>query len=130
MPNMADITVKNKAGTDVVFNAATPSAGDRSPAKWTQNAANAIIGFRPVLSIASRESGGKPGRIVEGSLRFPITGTVGGVPTQLALVPMSFQATIPTNVDAGMVSDAFVQFGNLLASAMVRSIADTGYAPT
>lgn len=130
MPNMANITVKNKAGADVVYNAATPSSGDRNPARWTQNAANAIVGFRPVFQVATRESGGKPGRLMEGSLRFPIIGTVNGVPTQLALVPLSFSATIPTNVDATEVSDAFVQFGNLLASTLIRAVADDGYAPT
>jgi len=127
---MANITVKDSANADVVYVAATPSAGDRSPARWTQNAANAIIGFRPVFQVVTRDSTGKPGRIMEGSLRFPITATVNGVETQLAVVPMTFQATLPTNVDATKVADAFVQWGNLLASTLIRSTASDGYAPT
>lgn len=130
MPNMANITVKNKANADVIYVAATPSSGDRNAARWTQDAANSIIGFRPVFQVATRDSGGKPGRIMEGSLRFPVVETVGGVSTQVALVPLSFSATLPTNVDSTVVSDAFVQFGNLLASTLVRAVADSGYAPT
>lgn len=130
MPSMANITVKNAANADVVYVAATPSAGDRVPARWTQNAANAIIGFRPVFQVVTRDSSGKPGRIMDGSLRFPVVETVGGVPTQVALVPATFSITLPTNVDATVVSDAFVQLGNLLASSLIRAVAADGYAPT
>jgi len=130
MPSMANITVKNAANADVVYVAATPSAGDRSPARWTQNAANAIIGFRPVFQVVTRDSSGKPGRIMEGSLRTPITTQVNGVETQLAVIPMTFQSTLPTNVDATLVADAFVQWGNLMASSLIRAVALEGYAPT
>lgn len=130
MPSMANITVKNAANADVVYNVASPSAGDKTAARWTQNAANAIIGFRPVFQVATRDSTGKPARILDGSLRFPIVETVGGVETQVALVPMTISATLPTNVDAAKVADAFVQFGNLLASTLIRSVSSDGYAPT
>lgn len=130
MPSMANITVKNAANADVVYVAAIPSAGDRVPARWTQNAASAIIGFRPLFQVVTRDSSGKPGRILDGSLRFPVVETINGVPTQVALVPATFSVTLPTNVDSTVVSDAFVQLGNLLSSTLVRAVAAEGYAPT
>lgn len=130
MPNMADITVKNAANADVVYVKKNASAGDKSAARWTLDAANAIAGFRPVFQVATRDSQGKPGRIMDGSLRFPVVATVNGVVTQLALVPFSFSTTLPTNVDASVVNDAFVQAGNLIVSALVRAAASEGYAPS
>lgn len=130
MPAMANITVKDAANADVVYVAAVPSAGDRSPARWTLNAASSVIGFRPMFEVKTRDSGGKPGRILDGSLRFPVTEDVNGVTTQVAIVPFSFSCTLPTNVDSSTVADAFVQAGNLLASALIRSCASEGYAPT
>jgi hypothetical protein len=127
---MANITVKNAANADVIYVAATPSAGDKSPARWTQNALTPIIGFRPVFEVKTRDSGGKPGRILDGSLRYPVTQVVSGITTQAAVVPISFSATLPTNVDSTVVSDAFVQLGNLLASTLIRAVAADGYAPT
>lgn len=130
MPNMANITVKNKAGTDVIYVAATPSAGDSSPAVWRQNAASGVIGRRPRLTLATRDNARKDGRVIEGSFQFPIVDTAGGVETTLATVPLRFNGTLPTNVDSADVADAFVQFGNLIASTLVRSAAEEGYSPT
>lgn len=131
MPAMGNITVKNAANADVVYTAAVPSAGDRSPAKWTANASQSILGFRPQVTVQTRDGGsGKPGRIMEGTFKFPVIETVNGVPTQMAIVPGSFSVTLPTNVDGAVVSDAYVQFGNLLVSALFRSVASEGYAPT
>lgn len=131
MPSMANITVKNAAAADVVYTAAVPSAGDRSPAKWTANAAQSVIGFRPMVTVQTRDGGsGKPGRIMEGTFKYPVVETVNGVPTQTAIVPGSFSITLPTNVDSVVVADAYVQFGNLLASTLFRAVANDGYAPT
>lgn len=131
MPAMANITVKNAANADVIYVAAVPSAGDKTPAKWTLNAGQAILGFRPSVSVQTRDGGsGKPGRIMEGVFKFPVIETVSGIPTQTAIVPGNFSITLPTNVDSAVVNDAFVQFGNLLASTLFRAAAADGYAPT
>jgi len=130
MPAMANITVKNKANADVIYVAATPSAGDKSPAKWRQNAASGVIGWRPSLDVTTRDNANRNGRHMSGVYKFPITGVVNGETKLLATVPFSFDGTLPTNVDSAQVDEAFVQFGNLLASALVRSIAAEGYSAT
>lgn len=130
MPSMANITVKNAANADVVYVAATPSAGDKTPARWSLDAASPVIGLRPVFQVQTRDNGSKSARVISGSLAFPIVETIGGVAQKTALVPGTFEVTLPTNVDATLVNDAFVQLGNLLVSALVRSVASSGYAPT
>lgn len=130
MPSMANITVKNAANADVIYVAAAPSAGDKIPAVWTQNAASGIVGQRPKFTLATRDNGKGTGRHVSGAIRFPIVETIGGIPTVTAIVPLSLEGTLPTNVDASLVSEAFIQFGNLIVSTLVRSSAADGYAPT
>lgn len=128
MPNMASITVKNAANADVIYVAASPSAGDRSPALWRANAASPIIGFRPSLSVLTRDNANRNGRIIQGTFKGPIVAAVSGVDTLLATVPLSFSGTLPTNVSSALVADMYIQFGNLLVSTLLRSIAEEGYS--
>lgn len=130
MPNMASITIKNQANADVIYVNAAPSSGDKTPAVWTLNAASSILGLRPKFTVSTRDNGSKNARVISGSLRFPIVETIDGRATQTALVPISFEGTLPTNVDGVLVQEAFHQFGNLLVSALIRATAQDGYAPT
>lgn len=130
MPSMANITVQNAAAANVIYVAKVPSAGDRSPAKWTQDAMNLVPGFRGKFDVVTRENGNQNGRIIEGNFSYPVTATVNGVETLLGTIPLRFSGTLPTTLDSTKVNDAFVQFGNLLASALIRSVASEGYAPT
>lgn len=130
MPTMANITVKDAANVDVVYSAATASAGDRSPAVWRANALSAIIGNRPRFQLVTRDNSKQNGRVFEASFSFPVVETINGVLTVTAKVPLQISGTLPTNVSSVFVNDAFVQFGNLLVSALIRSAASEGYAPT
>lgn len=130
MPSMANISVQNKAAATVVYVAATPSAGDRSPAVWRLSAASAVIGNRPKFQLLTRDNSRGNGRVFQASFSFPILQTIAGAETVVAKVPLSVEGTLPTNVDNTLVEDAFVQFGNLLVSALIRASASEGYAPT
>lgn len=130
MPSMANISVQNKAAATVVYVAATPSAGDRSPAVWRLSAASAVIGNRPKFQLLTRDNSRGNGRVFQASFSFPVLQTIAGVETVVAKVPLSVEGTLPTNVDNALVEDAFVQFGNLLVSALIRASASEGYAPT
>lgn len=130
MPSMANIIVKNAANADVTYVAKVPSSGDRNPARWTLDAASAIIGHRPTLELTTRTNGSNNGRILEINYVHPLTSTVSGVTTLVAKVPFKGSFTLPTNADAALAADAFVQVGNLLVSTLVRAAAADGYAPT
>lgn len=130
MPAMANITVKNAANADVVWTGTVPSSGDKTPARWISQSASAIIGFRPVFDVVTRDNSNKNGRLFDATFAFPITQTVSGVTSKVATVPFRVSGTLPTNVDATIVADAFVQLGNLMVSTLVRAVASDGYAPT
>lgn len=131
MPTMANIAVLNNAGGSVTYTAATSSAGDKVPAIWRQNAASEVVGLRPSFAVATRDNAKRNGRILEGQFRFPIftTDSTTGQKILLATVPLNVTGTLPTNVDAVQVKDAFVQFGNLLVSSLMRSVVEDMYAP-
>lgn len=131
MPQMADITVKKADGTtNIVYSALTPSSGDKSPAVWWAKAVSTIPKHRPMFSILTKDNGPRTARHVSGVFKFPATSVVGGVETQMATVPISFEGTLPTTIDAAVVKEAVYQFGNLLVAALVRAQLEEGYAAT
>lgn len=130
MPSMADITVKNKANADVVYVAKVPSAGDKTPARWTYDAAHAIAGFRPSFTTGTRNNSSQNARVFEANYAFPVVQTVNAVDSVAGKMTAQLTVTLPQNVDSVKVSDAYVQLSNLLASALARAVADSGYAPT
>lgn len=130
MPSMANITVKDAANVDVVYNGVVPSAGDRSAAVWRANALQPQIANRPTFTVVTRDNAKQDGRVFHATYKFPIIETIGGLTSRTATMPFTIEGTLPTNVDAAKVNDAFTQMGNLLASALVRSAAAEGYAPT
>lgn len=132
MPNMANITVKDASNVDVVWTAATPSAGDRSPAVWRSNSVSEIPQYRPSFSLVLKNNGKGNGRIFHAEYAFPITGEapVTGAPYLMATIPFRVDGTLPMNISTSAINQAFVQFGNLLVSTLVRSAAQDGYSPT
>lgn len=130
MPTMANITVLNAAGANVVYTAAVPSAGDKTPAKWTAIASNAVAGFRAAFTAGTKDNGSQNARIFNFNGAVPIVATIDGVQTQLAKMTAKCEFTLPTNVDSTLVNDGYVQLSNAMVSALLREVANTGYAPT
>lgn len=132
MPSMANITVKDSANADVVWVASVPSSGEKSPAVWRLVANSDKLQFRPTFSLSLKENGRNNGRIFSAEFKFPLAGENSdtGTPFLYATIPFNVSGTLPTNVDVATLNNAFVQFGNLLASTLVRSSASEGYAPT
>lgn len=130
MPSMANITVKNAANVDTTYNAAVPSAGDRSPARWNINAASTVAGFRPTITVATRDNGSSSQRIMEINAAVPITQVVSGVTTKVAQLTGKASFVLPRNVDSADVLNGYVLTVNAMASALFKQIADEGYAPT
>lgn len=132
MPSMANITIKNAANADVVWVAASPSSGEKSPAVWRFNAQSDKLAFRPTFALTMKENGRRNGRIFSAEFKFPLAGENSdtGSPYLYATIPFNVSGTLPTNVDVMTLENAFVQFGNLLASALIRAAATEGYAPT
>jgi len=133
MPAAASITVKKNDGTtDVVYVSLVPSGGDKSPFIARQDAATGYPGQKPKLSILSRDNGEKTARRVEGQFTFPsvYTDTATSTTKLLATAIGSFSCVIPANMPVTDANEFGAQFGNLLASALIKSVNQQGYAPT
>lgn len=133
MASIADITVKKADGTtNVTYVAATPSAGDKSPAIWTQNAASGIQGFRPRFELQTQFNGTGDKRQVRFRFSYPVTYTepVSGLPRLLKSVDGDGVIYMPRELSTTDWKEAFAQLGNLLSSTAARDTAETGFAPT
>lgn len=132
MPNMADIVVKKADNvTNVTYVAQSGSAGDKSPAIWTQNAFSGIAGFRPKLEILTQDNGQKTIRQLKVNFTFPSTYTDTNTGLVKANGSVGFDGVVflPKGLTTTEWNEAFAQLGNLLASTLVREVAQTGYAP-
>lgn len=133
MASMADITVKKADGTtDVVYVAATPSAGDKSPAIWTQNAFSGIQGFRPRFEMRTQFNGDASTRQAIFKYSYPSLYTDSNTGLSKLLKTVGFDGIVylPKELTTTEWKEAWAQLGNLLASTLVRSSVEAGYAPT
>lgn len=128
MPTMANITVKNKAGTDVVYVAKVPSAGDRSPSRWQLDAASDIPSFRPDFTVGTKDSGNGRRRIADVNYSFPAVIQINGVDTLVDKVTFQGAFGLPKGIADTITEEGVTQLGNLLVSVLVRDILKTGYA--
>nr|UUW21308.1 MAG: hypothetical protein [Sanya fiers-like virus 19] len=132
MPQLANIVVKKNDGTtDVTYTGVVPSAGDKSPAIWRNNGVGAAAAFRPELTLTSAPNGTKTARRVAYRYVYPSTAVGSDGKTNVvdrfilegtALVPMGM-----ADVD---VNEGVAQSCNLLASSLIKSSIQSGFAPT
>lgn len=131
MPQMANVVVKKANGTtDVTYTALVPSAGDSSPARWTENSASTIRGHRPTVDIRSQYNGPRTARRVSVVFKMPIIDTLSGVETKVGEIPIDLSVVIPSSVTDAVADEAIAQATNFFASSLIRSSLSSGYAPT
>lgn len=127
MPNMADITVKKADGTtDIVYNALSPSAGDKSPAFWRAEAVSGFPARCPNASVSTQFNGPKTARNSEFRFNYPVFTTEGVL---LGKVPMTVTVLIPNQISRDDAAEAVTQGTGLAASALLREVFQTGLSP-
>lgn len=129
MPNMANITVKkNDNTTDIIYNALSPSGGDKIPARWEVTAAAAVRNRRPQLEVVAY-SNGRNGRRITVTHRQPAILTEGSIERVVWKVTKT-----ETFVDEGFpdadIAESTAQHANLLKSTLIQDSLKTGFAPT
>lgn len=131
MPNLANITIKKADGTtDVVYTAVAAAAGT-SPALFRNNTVGTVQAERPTLLIAAKDNGTKTGRRVSVDFSWPITRQdSGGNKVVAGRMAGTASVLIPQNQDPTVIKEQAYQFGNLMASALVKASLDEGFAPT
>lgn len=133
MPQISNITAKNAAGSNVIFNAMQPSSGDGVAAIWQATALSSVPSLRPRLEIAAmRSMGAKPGRRIKSGLYVPFsyTDTNTGLQLQHSVMPMFVDVTLPAGVTQIFFDDAAAYFGSIWDSSQVKSIISSGYSAT
>lgn len=133
MPDMADIVVKKADNTtNVTYTKVQASGGDKSPAQWRDNAFGGTVGQRPELRVRAGANGAQNARKVEGTYTYPqlYTDTTTGLSQVWKRANASFSCSVPTEMTDAALAEFAAQFGNLVASSLIRSVNSSGAAPT
>lgn len=131
MPTMANITIKKADGTtDVVWTALASSSGDGSPAVWRNNTVGTTVAERPTLSVSARANGSGTARRVNGAFHWPVSAAAtDGSVTIKGDSPGSFTFLAPQNLTQADINERAYQFGNLVATAIIKASMAEGLAP-
>lgn len=132
MPAMGNITVKNAANTDVVFEQVSAASGDNQPARWELTAASTMPIGRPYAELSSRYNADKTARKVIPVLVCPYLVTDVGTGQQRVAANVVFrngEMVKPRNVPDTFVADATAYWAGLNGSALWKSSFNSGYAP-
>ena len=133
MPTMADIVVKKNDGTtNVTYTNVTASGGDKSPAVWRDNSFAGTIGQRPELRFKSSANGDQSARKVEFNFTYPAvyTDTTTSQTKVAARSNIQGSGAVSMSMTDAQLAEFSAQFGNLMASALIRASVASGYAPT
>lgn len=132
MPKMANITVKKADGTtDVVYTAATPSAGDKSSAVWKNESVGTVPAARPELTLMSASNGTKRARRFRSTFHWPKTrvDSAGNV-TVAGGASAESSHLIPQDMTVDEINEFVSQYANAMASALIKECMASGFAPT
>lgn len=131
MPTIANITVKKADGTtDVVYSAIQGAAGPNVPAQFRNNSVGTTVAERPTFNIKAADNGSRTARRVRCDFSWPTVVTdSGGNKRVVGRASGEASMLIPQNQDAATIKEQAYQFGNLIASTMVKASFDEGYAP-
>lgn len=132
MPNMANIVIKKADGTtDVTYTAASPAAGDKSPAVWKNASVGTILAARPTFSITLMDNGTKKARRARTTFLWPKTRTdTAGNVSVVGGASGESSHLIPQDMTSAEIAEYVAQFANLLASALIKQSLNDGYAPS
>lgn len=130
MPSLANITIKKADGTtDVVYTAIAGAAGDGVPAVFRNNTVGQTLSERPTLLLKAAFNGPKTARRLRGDFAWPTVRDVGGERTITGRMSGDFSVLIPQNQDPALIKEQAFQFGNLIASTLIKASMEEGYAP-
>jgi hypothetical protein len=134
MPSMASITVKKAdETTNIVYDAVTAAGGDNLPAVWRQDTgspAGLPVGLRPQFKLASKWNGPKTARQMtfEFVMPYAVQDTTTTLYSAKDRIVMTGTITMPQGIPAAGLNEVS-QLMNLLASTLVKTSVQAGYAP-
>lgn len=129
MPQMVNITVKAADGvTQVVFTGIQPSAGDKVPAVWRDNAASTVPNNRPTFTVSGQYNGPRTARRMKGQVKIPVLKTVDGQEVSEDAFVFEFNGVVLQKVEDSVTSEAVHRACNLFASSLFKQQLIEGFA--
>ena len=134
MPTAANITVKKNDGTtDVVYTSVQPAGGPGVPAVWKNQTVGTSIGQQPELRCSSKESKSAGVNFSDVRLSYKYPRSVMNSTTGEITLSEGFSGTASIRINQVMLTtdlnEAAAQFGNLMASALIKSVLQSGRSP-
>lgn len=127
---MANIVIKKADGTtDQTWSAASPSAGDKSPAVWKNASVGTVLAARPTFTLVMMDNGTRKARRARTTFNWPKvrTDTAGNV-SIIGGASAESSHLIPQDMTPSEISEYVTQFANLLASALIKQCLNDGYS--
>lgn len=129
MPQMANIVVKAGNGTtDFTLNQLAAASGDGGLAQWRGDAASP--GLAANYRVKSNWNKQRTVRQVEITGDVPVVAQVGGVDTVVARLSCRTTFQVPMAMPSAAAVDAAAILTNTAASALMKDVIATGFAPT
>jgi len=137
MPNMANLSLKNNAGTAVTATQLSASAGDGVPARWRVELNMVPPAFRPLVEVTSRYSKFGSGKANKNVRRVDLKVIVPhyklsteGNYTADGQSLFEAHAVIPQTVLSSATDDAVTYFMSTFADTLMVSVFKTQISPT
>lgn len=134
MPTMANITVKKNDGTtDVIYTAVQPAGGPAVPAVWKNQTVGTSSGQQPEFRCSSKEARSGGFNFSEVRLSYKYPRSVSNSTTGEITLSEGFSGTASFRLNQQMlvaeVNEGAAQLANLIASALIKSVLQSGRAP-
>lgn len=131
MPIMADIVIKKADNTtDVTYTALQAAGGDGIAARWANKTVGTTPAEYPSFAVKAQSNGPATSRRVTGTFRWPATQQDSGGNIVIAGGGNgSFTYLMPQNLPSTTIKEQAYQFGNLIASAIIKQTIEEGFAP-
>lgn len=137
MPSMANLSLKNNAGTTVTAVALSPSAGDSVPARWRVETALLAPSMRPIVEMTSRYSKFSSGRVNRAVRRVDIKITVPHYKVDAAgnniadgQTLFDAQLVVPQSVAPTLTDEAVALIVSAFGDSLVASSLKSQISPT
>lgn len=131
MPSIANITIKKNDGTtDIVYTTKSPSAGDTVAAIWRADSIGSAPAHQPELRLTAREANKGSSRALRSTFLYPqiATNTTTSITGVVNKAMAATDWIIPKGMSAADINEFASQYGNLLASALIKQCVKDGYS--
>lgn len=131
MPQASNITVKNAAGTDVIYQVITPASGDGSTAIWQNKDGLTPKQFRTITAESRRGPSGKTRNLTVRVINpQSYVDPVSGLPVFTPSPVFKLEVTVPDEYPEASRDDFVTLSTSVLSSDMIKSLIRDAYPAT